>query len=81
VGNPEVKLRLVLNLWYLNQFLQMQSFKYEDLHIAALMFEQGECLFKFNTNLGTTMLIFGLNTTNAWGSWTALRIIMSLKFY
>ena len=52
VGNPEVKLRLVLNLRHLNQFLHVQSFKYEDLRIAALMFEQGEYLFKFDLKSG-----------------------------
>jgi len=52
LGNPEVKLRLVLNLRYLNQFLHVQSFKYEDLRIAALIFEQGEYLFKFDLKSG-----------------------------
>ena len=52
VGNPEVKLRLVLNLRYLSQFLYVQSFKFEDLRTAALMFEQGEYLFKFDLKSG-----------------------------
>ena len=52
VGNPQGKLRLVLNLRYLNQFLHILSFKYEDLHIAALIFEQGEYLFKFDLKSG-----------------------------
>ena len=51
VGNPKVKLCLALNLRHLNQFLHVQSYKYEDLHIAALMFEQGEYLFKFDGDL------------------------------
>lgn len=37
VKNPAGKL---LNLKYLNQFLEIESFKYEDLRIAALMFEK-----------------------------------------
>ena len=52
VGNPQGKLCLVLNLRYLNQFLHVLSFKYEDLRIAALIFEQGECLFKFDLKSG-----------------------------
>ena len=45
-------LRLVLNLRYLNQFLHVESFKYEDLHIAALMFEANDFLFKFDLKSG-----------------------------
>ena len=52
VANSQGKLRLVLNLRYLNQFLHVVSFKYEDLCIAALMFEQGEYLFKFDLKSG-----------------------------
>ena len=48
VSNSSGKLRLVLNLWYLNQFLHVISFKYEDLRVAALMFEKDEFLFKFD---------------------------------
>ena len=46
VDNPEVKLHLAFKLRYLNQFLQVQSFKYD---IAV----------KFDTSLDTTMSIFG----------------------
>ena len=49
VGNPHGKLRLVLDLKYLNQVLHVLSFKYEDLRIAALMFEH---MFKFNLKSG-----------------------------
>ena len=52
VGNAQGKLRLVLNLKYLNQFLHVLSFKYEDLRTAALMFEQGEYMFKFDLKSG-----------------------------
>jgi len=46
------KLRLLLNLRYLNQFLHVLSFQYEDLCIAALMFEKDEYLFKFDLKSG-----------------------------
>ena len=52
VSNSSNKLRLVLNLRYLNQFLYMQHFKYEDLRIAALLFEKDEYLFKFDLKSG-----------------------------
>ena len=48
VVNSEGKLRLVLNLKYLNQFLlgRKDKFKYEDLRVALLMCQK-EDLFKF----------------------------------
>ena len=52
VSNSAGKLRLVLNLKYLNQFLHVLSFKYEDLRTAALMFEPGEYMFKFDLKSG-----------------------------
>ena len=52
VSNSSGKLRLVLNLRYLNQFLHVLSFKYEDLRTAALMFEVNEYLFKFDLKSG-----------------------------
>ena len=42
IANSQGSLCLLSNLRYLNQFLHFLSFKYEDLRIAALMFEQGE---------------------------------------
>ena len=51
VKNSTSKLRLVLNLKYL-KFLENDKFKYEDLHIAAVMFEQHELLFKFDLKSG-----------------------------
>ena len=50
--NSSGKLHLLLNLWYLNQFLYAPHFKYEDLHVAALLFERNELLFKFDLKLG-----------------------------
>ena len=52
VSNSLGKLRLVLNLRYLNQFLYVLKFKYEDLRIAALIFEPDEYLFKFDLKSG-----------------------------
>ena len=52
VSNSARKLRLVLNLKYLNKFLHVISFKYEDLRTAALMFEKGEYMFKFDLKPG-----------------------------
>ena len=52
VKNSTGKLRLVLNLKYLNQFLENDHFKYEDLRIAAVMFQQHELLFKFDLKSG-----------------------------
>jgi len=48
----EGKLYLVLNLKYLNSFLHIISFKYEDLRTAALVFEKDEFMFKFDLKSG-----------------------------
>ena len=52
VSNSAGKLRLVLNLKYLNQFMHTVKFKYEDLRTAALLFEKEEYLFKFDLKSG-----------------------------
>ena len=52
VSNTADKLRLVLNQRHLNQFLHVVKFKYENLHIAALMFEPNKYLFKFDLKSG-----------------------------
>ena len=52
VSNSTGKLRLVLNLRYVNQFLHVTKFKYEDLRVAALMFERDEYMFKFDLKSG-----------------------------
>ena len=52
VSNSVGKLRLVLNLHYLNQSLHVTKFKYEDLRVAALMFEKHEYMFKFDLKSG-----------------------------
>ena len=46
--NLEGKLRLVLNLKHLNQFLHKDKFKYENLRMALLMFQKDDLLFKFD---------------------------------
>lgn len=52
VTNGEGKKRLVLNLRYLNQFLLKERFKYEDLHIAMLLFKREDYLFTFDLKSG-----------------------------
>ena len=52
VANADGKLRLVLNLKYLNQFLWKDKFKYEDLRIAMLMFKKGDYLFTSDLKSG-----------------------------
>ena len=48
VKNSDGKMRLVLNLRHLNQFLRKDKFKYEDLRVATLMVEKEDFLFKFD---------------------------------
>jgi len=52
VENGRGKLRLVINLRYLNQFLWQDKFKYEDLRIAMLMFQKGDFMFSFDLKSG-----------------------------
>ena len=52
VANTQGKLRLVLNLHYLNQILWTDRFKYEDLHVTMLMFQKGDYLFSFDLKSG-----------------------------
>ena len=52
VSNSTGKLWLVLNLRYLNQYLYVLTFKYEDLRVAAVLFEADEYLFKFDLKSG-----------------------------
>ena len=51
VENSSGKLRLVLNLQYLNQFLYAPHFKYEDLHVVVVV-ERNELLFKLDLKSG-----------------------------
>ena len=52
VANSTGKLRLVLNLRYLNQYLLRDKFKYEDLRIAMQMFEPEDYMFTFDLKAG-----------------------------
>ena len=52
VSNSEEKLRLVLHLKHLNQFLRKDWFKYEELRVALLVLRKGNFLFKFDLKLG-----------------------------
>ena len=52
VDNGRGKLRLVINLRYLNQYLWQDKFKYEDLRIAMLMFQKGDFMFSFDLKSG-----------------------------
>ena len=52
VDNGRGKLRLVINLRYLNQYLWQDKFKYEDLRIAMLMFQKGGFMFSFDLKSG-----------------------------
>ena len=46
------KKRLVINLRHLNSFLWKQTFKYEDLRTALLLFEKGDQAFTFDLKSG-----------------------------
>ena len=52
VSSAAGKQRLVLNLRYLNKFLQKETFKYKDLRIPSMMFERHEYMFKFDLKSG-----------------------------
>lgn len=46
------KKRLVINLQHVNRFLWKQKFKYEDLHVAMMLFRPGEVMFAFHLKSG-----------------------------
>jgi len=52
VENGKGKLHLVINLRYLNQFLWKDKFKYEDIHIAMLLFQNDDYMFLFDLKSG-----------------------------
>ncbi|KAL5506337.1 hypothetical protein EMCRGX_G007955 [Ephydatia muelleri] len=52
VTNGVGKMRLVVNLRHVNGFLWKQKFKYEDLRVAMMLFEQGEWLYSFDLKSG-----------------------------
>ena len=52
VENSTGKFRLVINLRYLNQFLWLDKFKYEDLRTAMSMFQKDDYAFSFDLKSG-----------------------------
>ena len=52
VTNVSGKLRLILDLRYVNQHLRVQKFKYEDIRTACDLFQQGDWFFKFDYSSG-----------------------------
>lgn len=50
--NTSGKIRLVIDLRYLNGYLLKEKFKYEDLKLAMLMFYTGDYLFPFDLKSG-----------------------------
>ena len=60
------KMRLVINLRYLNKFLWKQNFKYEDLRVAMLLFEKGDYLFSFDLKSGYQVRLIIRVEYNLW---------------
>ena len=60
------KKQLVVNMRHLNQFLQKQRFKYEDLCIAMMLFEEGEFMFTFVLKSGYHHGEIGPTIVNTW---------------
>ena len=52
VTNGVGKKQLVVNLQHVNGFLWKQKFKYEDLRVAMMLFEQGEWMCSFDLKSG-----------------------------
>jgi len=70
VTNQEGKLRLVLNLRFLNQYLHKDHFKYEDLRVAMLLLNKEDYLFKLDLKSGYHHLdIFEPHQTYLGFSW------------
>ena len=58
VENAKRKLRLVIDLHYVNQFLIQCKCKYEGLDIISSLFRKGDFVFPFTSSLATTMCTF-----------------------
>ena len=58
VENAKGKLRLVIDLRYVNQFLIQCKFKYEGLDLISSLFRQGDFVFPLTSSLATTMWTF-----------------------
>ena len=50
VADNNEKLRLILDLIYLNSFLSVPKFKYEDVRTIRYSFNKGDFFFKFDIN-------------------------------
>jgi len=82
VSSAMGKLWLVLNLRYLNKFLQKETFKYEDLCIASVMFEKYDFMFKFDLKSGYHHVdIYPEQNTLALGGMTMMRCVTLCLWY
>ena len=52
VVNAKGKLCLVINLRYVNQYLQLSKFKYEILNLIPVLFSEGDYMFTFDLKSG-----------------------------
>ena len=52
VENTKGKLRLVIDLRYVNQFLNQYKFKYEGLDLISSLFRKGDFVFTFDFKSG-----------------------------
>ena len=52
VVHKSSKPRLILDLSYLNQFISVPKFKYEDIRCVRDLFEKGDYFFKFDIKSG-----------------------------
>lgn len=52
VTNAKGKQRLVIDLRYINQYLNQYKFKYEGLNVVASLFHQGDYMFTFDLKSG-----------------------------
>ena len=50
--NSSGKKRLVVNMRHVNKFLLKRRYKYEDMRVAMMLFEQGELMFTFDLKSG-----------------------------
>jgi len=77
--NSSGKLRLIVDLRYVNQHLRSCKFKYEDIRTAADLFQKGDWFFKFEYTSGYHHLeIFPEHTKFLGCSWT---VDGSCKFF
>lgn len=51
------KKRLVVNVWHVNLYLLKQKFKYEDLWMDTMMFNEGVLMFAFDHKSGYIIML------------------------